>query len=134
MSTFSSFLKNFVSEIGPFGAFKFWKNVFNGNLFNGSYYPYKSVLEGDAIQSLWNKTTGEDITGAENAQNAFNAQEAQKQRDFEAQMSNTQYQRGVADMKAAGVNPALAMSNGGASTPSGVAATAGSSPNGVNLS
>lgn len=39
----------------------------------------------------------------------FNAAEAQKSRDFTAEMDNTLYQRRVADMRAAGVNPALAI-------------------------
>lgn len=54
----------------------------------------------------------------------FNASEAQKARDFSAYMSSTAYQRAMADMKAAGLNPALAFSQGGASTPSAYAASA----------
>jgi outer membrane murein-binding lipoprotein Lpp len=60
---------------------------------------------------------------------AFNAQQAQLNRDFQAQqvneaeqyqteMSNTSYQRSVKDMMAAGLNPMLAYMKGGASTPS----------------
>lgn len=57
------------------------------------------------------------------AQNAFNSAEAQKNRDFQAHMSNTAYQRAVVDMKAAGINPMMAYSQGGSSTPSGASAT-----------
>jgi hypothetical protein len=51
--------------------------------------------------------------------NAQNAQLARQQMDFQAQMSGTSYQRAVADMMAAGLNPMLAYSQGGASTPGG---------------
>lgn len=51
--------------------------------------------------------------------NASSALQAQKQMDFQERMSNTSYQRGMEDMKKAGLNPILAHSQGGASAPSG---------------
>lgn len=63
------------------------------------------------------------IYRANAAANAFNAAEAQKNRDFQLYMSNTAHQREMVDLAAAGLNPILAARQG-ASTPAGGQATA----------
>lgn len=56
---------------------------------------------------------------------AWNTQEIANAQQLEVDMSNTAYQRAVRDMKAAGINPMLAVQNGGASTPSAPITNAG---------
>lgn len=57
---------------------------------------------------------------------AVNREEAQMNRDFQERMSNSAWQRGVMDMRKAGINPMAAYSSGGASAPSGAVGTVGS--------
>ena len=54
---------------------------------------------------------------------AFNKRSADKQMRFQDNQSRTQYQRAVADMRAAGLNPMLAAKLGGNAAMSGASAT-----------
>lgn len=59
-----------------------------------------------------------------NIQNAFNAEEAEKQRNWEERLANTAHQREMGDLEKAGLNPVLS-ANSGAVTPTGATASSG---------
>lgn len=78
-----------------------------------------AMLAGSALGVLGQYSSNRANYNIGRENNLFSAREALLNRDFQQRMSNTSWQRGVADMRAAGINPMLAVSQGGASSPSG---------------
>lgn len=70
---------------------------------------------------------GSGIFSASQASQAreFNAEQSQVSRDWQERMANTQYQRTVQDLNAAGLSPMLAYSKGASALPSGATASSG---------
>lgn len=91
-----------------------------GGFFGGPWGAAIGGAVGGALDSSEERNYQE---GRQADANYWSAAQAAENRAFQERMSNTSYQRGMADMRAAGLNPMLAFSQGGASVPTGSLAT-----------
>lgn len=120
---------------GAFSAYNTWEtNQLNRGMFDDA----NTFNENQAIQNR--------IFSADQAENqrewsseearinrAFQESQITTQQEFQERMSGTAWQRGMEDMKKAGINPMLAFRQGGASSPMGASAS-GSMPSGSSAS
>lgn len=95
----------------------------NGNSLFSELFPNTSSFINNIKTFSDNAMTG-NLDWSRNYQmftegNAFNALEAQKQRDWEQYLSNTSFSRAKSDLLNAGLNPYMLYGQGGASSPVG---------------
>lgn len=83
-----------------------------------AYYATNMSMQESALNRAFQQSSWEQTA-------SYNSAEAEKNRQWQTEMSNTAYQRAVKDMKAAGINPILAYNQGGASVGSGSTASVG---------
>lgn len=102
-----------------------------GDLPGGSYtYHFGDLLTGNYASGIASDKEYLRNAALQLQTQEYNSAEAEKQRQYETDMSNTSYQRAAADLEAAGFNKALLVMNGGsngASTPSGDSASSSAS-------
>lgn len=125
MSNSANMIQNYSQQINPLQ-----KGTFGGNIQEWISGPSDSSSAGK--QRIENEKARAHATSERMKSEVFNAEQAKIARDFEQYMSNTSYQRKMADLEKAGINPALAISGGGASTPTGHAARSSASPSGAS--
>jgi len=86
-----------------------------------------AAIGGGLIGGALNFASAKDAT-------KVNRENMRENMAFQERMSNTSYQRAVKDLEAAGLNPMLAYTQGGASTPTGGSASAVAATGGDQIS
>lgn len=111
---------------GSVNSAESWNNAQNGSTNDAYSYSQSGTNANEA--RMWSALMADwawqrDME-AMNKQMDFNREEAQKQRDWQAEMANSIYTRSVKNMKEAGINPILAYNMGLSGASVGTGATA----------
>lgn len=93
----------------------------------GMVDPIQGLVSG-GLSALGGASANQATWDRQMASQNFNAAQSQAQMDFQKNMRATQYQTAVSDLMAAGLNPMLAYTQGGAGTPSGASAQSQAQP------
>lgn len=126
-------MKRISTSVTDLGNQGFWSSL--GNAFTGNTDWQRSEIQRQS-NNAFNAAEAEKQRQFEGAQATLaysrNAAEAQKSRDWSERMSSTAYQRAVADMRAAGINPAAMVA--GAQSASSPSASTASAPSAHGVS
>lgn len=111
-----SFVKQALRYANPFGGVNFGIDAIQGKLGKN----LSLIADGltDAVDNAIKRETGSGLTDAEREANEFTHNERLEAQDWTAHREDTYYQRTMADMKAAGINPMMAAGGSAGTSPS----------------